>query len=277
MALETVSVGSSSSGNSYIIITENCRLILDVGLPAKRIVEAISDLGYDPDDVDAVLITHEHTDHVKSVRAISRKCGNSVFFASRGTIDNTEGFTYVDDERIRCIKAGECAYLGDEDEVVLKAFALSHDGAEPVSYTVTAGGEKLAVVTDTGVITEEIFNEISDADYLVLEANHDAEMLMFGEYPYNVKVRIKSDSGHLSNESAGDVLVRILNERDRKDKPLSVMLAHLSFNNNLPLLAEQAIEDMLRDNGFESGEDYTIEIAAKEGMTFLRAAITEEE
>lgn len=269
MALETVSVGSSSSGNSYIIMTDNCNLILDVGLPAKRIVEALCDLGIEPDDVDAVLITHEHTDHVKSVRAISRKCSRSVFVASRGTVEAAPVFGHVSDDRIRRIKAGESISVGSGEDVVLKAFALSHDGKEPVSYSVTAGGEKLAVVTDTGIITDEIFDEISDADYLVIEANHDTDMLMFGEYPYNVKVRIKSDLGHLSNAYTAEVLARVLGERRGSDKPLSVMLAHLSFNNNAPIFARQAIEDELESHGFKEGRDYMLEIATKDGITVL--------
>ena len=269
MSLETVSVGSSSSGNSYIIMTDSCRLIVDVGLPAKKIVGALNELGCDPCDVDAVLVTHEHTDHVKSVRAISRECKKSVFVASRGTIDAAPCFEHVEDERLRCIKSGESIRVGENEDVLLTAFALSHDCMEPISYTVTAGGEKLAIVTDTGIVTDEMYEEIYDADYLVLEANHDTDMLMYGEYPYMLKMRIKSDEGHLSNEYAGDLLARILNDRKGSGKALAVMLAHLSFHNNAPIFAGQTIEDTLRSRGFEKGLDYTMEIAAKDGVTFM--------
>ena len=296
--MEIVSAGSSSSGNSYIIIAGQHTIILDVGLPAKKIKGALEHLGCAPEEVGAVLITHEHTDHVKSVRAISRCCMNADFFASRGTVSRAQNFSHVPEERIRLMRSGDSALLrgvrkesGDEgpsapDEdgsageadggVVIRAFSLSHDAAEPLGFSVEAGGEKLAVVTDSGIITGEIFEAVKDADQLVFEANHDEEMLMFGEYPYPVKVRIKSDMGHLSNVYAGDVLARILEYRKSSQgvrplgrKPLRIMLAHLSFHNNIPLFAKQTVEDRLAEKGFVKGKDYLLDVAAKEGLTFM--------
>lgn len=266
--IEIVSVGSSSSGNSYIIMADGHTIILDVGLPAKKITGALEQLGTDPADVDAVLLTHEHTDHVKSVRAISRKCCNALFYASRGTMAHTENFQYVPEERVRPVAAGEI--VSDVEGTEISVFLLSHDAAEPLGFTVTSGGSKLAVVTDTGVINDEIYAAIADADLLVFEANHDVDMLMFGEYPYPVKVRIKSDKGHLSNDYAGEVLASILSDRDSSRGPLQIMLAHLSFHNNAPLFARQTVEDALGAAGFHKGQDYTLEVAAKEGLTFLR-------
>ena len=266
--METVSVGSSSSGNSYIIIAGGCTLIPDVGLPAKKIKGALEYLGCDPEEVGAVLVTHEHIDHVKSVRAMSRCCCNARFYASRGTVENTQNFCHVPAERLHLMRAGDEAEL---DDVVVRAFRLSHDAAEPLGFTVEAAGEKLAVVTDCGVITDGIFEAVKDADQLVFEANHDVEMLMFGEYPYPVKVRIKGDEGHLSNDSAGEVLARILEYRRSSgaEKPLRIMLAHLSFHNNMPLFAKQTIETALHDRGFHRGNDYVLDVAAKEGLTFM--------
>ena len=292
--MEIVSAGSSSSGNSYIIIAGPATIILDVGLPAKKIKGALEHLGCSPEDVGAVLITHEHTDHVKSVRAISRCCVNAGFFASRGTVSRAQNFCHVPEERIHLMSGGDSAVLecpggdrsaGGPDEegtahedgrVVIRSFSLSHDAAEPLGFSVEAGGEKLAVVTDSGIITGEIFEAVKDADQLVFEANHDEEMLMFGEYPYPVKVRIKSDMGHLSNVYAGDVLARILEYRKSGQgvrplgrKPLRIMLAHLSFHNNIPLFAKQTVEDRLAEKGFVKGEDYLLDVAAKEGLTFM--------
>jgi len=293
MSIEIVSVGSSSSGNSYIIMTGGRTLILDAGLPAKKIMAALESLGTDPEEVDAVLITHEHIDHVRSIRAVSRKCSEAVVVASRGTAEHTENFRHVPEERLRLIKAGEritlgrregmSEYLEDCKDITIKAFALSHDAAEPLSYVISDGDESIAAVTDSGVITDEIFEAVRDADQLVFEANHDVDMLMFGEYPYPVKVRIKGDRGHLSNDYAGDVLTRILEYRchdaqgdssvatfpQNDKKPLRIMLAHLSFHNNMPLFARQTVEAALHDAGFTRGIDYTLEVAAKEGLTFM--------
>ena len=269
--IEIASVGSSSSGNSYIIITEGRTILIDAGLPAKKIVSALEHLGTDPADVDAVLITHEHTDHVKSVRAVSRKCCNAFFYASRGTVESTDSFCHVPQERIVLLSAGEIVRLDNDDDMEIAAFPLSHDAAEPLGFTITSGGKKLAIVTDTGVISEEIYTAISDADFLVFEANHDVDMLMFGEYPYPVKVRIKSEKGHLSNDYAGDVLASILSDRKKRQArgPLRIMLAHLSFHNNAPLFARQTVEDALVAAGFHRGEDYLLDVAAREGITFM--------
>lgn len=281
--MEIVSAGSSSSGNSYIIIAGDQTIILDVGLPAKKIKAALGHLGCEPEDVGAVLITHEHTDHVKSVRAISRCCVNAGFYASRGTVFSAQNFCHVPNERIHLMSSGDSAVLescADEDGgVVIRSFSLSHDAAEPLGFSIEAGGEKLAVVTDSGIISEEIFEAVRDADQLVFEANHDEEMLMFGEYPYPVKVRIKSDMGHLSNVYAGDVLARILEYRKSGPgvrppghpgrKPLRIMLAHLSFHNNIPLFAKQTVEERLGERGFVKGRDYLLDVAAKEGLTFM--------
>ena len=269
--IEIVSVGSSSSGNSYIIMTEGRTVLVDAGLPAKKIIGALEHLGTDPADVDAVLITHEHTDHVKSVRAISRKCCNAFFYASRGTVENTAGFCHVPQERVVLLSAGEIVRLDNDDDMEFGAFPLSHDAAEPLGFTVTSCGEKLAIVTDTGVVSEEIYAAVRDADMLVFEANHDVDMLMFGEYPYPVKVRIKGEKGHLSNDYAGDVLAYILADRKARQaqEPLRIMLAHLSFHNNAPLFARQTVEDALVTAGFHKGEDYLLDVAAKEGITFM--------
>lgn len=274
--MEIVSVGSSSSGNSYIIKAAGRAIILDVGLPCKTIMAALESEGIEPGDVAAVLVTHEHTDHVKSVRAVSRKCASAVFYASRGTVESAAVFSYVPDERLRMVSAGASFTPvggGEEPEssdVTVTAFELSHDATEPVGYTVEADGEKLAVITDTGVISDDMYEAISDADMLVFEANHDVDMLMFGEYPYPVKVRIKGDKGHLSNDYAAEILSRILEERnDSAASPLRIMLAHLSFNNNAPLFARQTVEDRLGADGFRPGRDYLLEVAMKEGLTYM--------
>ena len=268
MPIDITSVGSSSSGNSYIIFAEGLTLVLDVGLTAKKILGALEHFGIDPEEVDAVMVTHEHVDHVRSIRAVSRKCCNAVVYASRGTAENTANFVHVPEERFVPVSAGDCIELGP---VNIGVFPLSHDAAEPVGFTVSAGDEKLAVVTDTGIITDEIRSAVCDADMLVFEANHDEDMLMFGEYPYPVKVRIKSDHGHLSNDYAGHELADMLRERRISGcrKPLRIMLAHLSFHNNAPLFARQTVEDILSAAGFRKGIDYTLEVAAREGLTFI--------
>ena len=274
--MEIISVGSSSSGNSYIIKAAGRAIILDAGLTCKAIMAALDSSDIEPGDVAAVLVTHEHTDHVKSVRAVSRKCGNAVFYASRGTINSAAAFSYVPEERLTRVSAGEPFVLESAEDITVTPFALSHDAAEPLGYAFEADGEKLAVITDTGIIDEEMYEAFSDSDMLVFEANHDVDMLMFGEYPYPVKVRIKGDRGHLSNDYAADILSRVLCDRKAdpshnnvEAKPLRIMLAHLSSHNNAPLFARQTVEDRLGADGFRPGEDYLLEVAMKEGLTYM--------
>lgn len=273
--MQIISIGSSSSGNSYIIKAAGRAIILDVGLSCKAIMAALGEEQIEPDDVAAVLVTHEHVDHAKSVRAVSRKCSKATFYASRGTIESAAAFSYVPEERLMFISAGESFTIESADEtegggITITAFELSHDALEPIGFTIEADGEKLAVITDTGIIKDDTYEAISDSDQLVFEANHDVDMLMFGEYPYPVKVRIKGDKGHLSNDYAADALSRILSDRKGSaEKPLRVMLAHLSFHNNAPLFARQTVEDRLGADGFRPGEDYLLEVAMKEGLTYM--------
>ncbi len=295
MSIEVISIGSSSSGNSYIIKAGGRVILLDVGLTAKKIVGALTDNGLTPEDVDAVFVTHEHVDHVKSVRAVCRKCCNADFYATRGTVVGTANFAYVPDDRLHIVSAGDTLIIGETGEtgespredrrnVRVDVFEISHDAREPVSYTFTCGGEKLAVVTDTGIITDGIYEAIKDADKLVFESNHDEGLLMYGEYPYPVKMRIKSDHGHLSNKYAGETLAKLLENRkataadmvhgpseagDRSQRPLEIMLAHLSFHNNAPYYARNTIVPILKENGFEMDEDYTLTIAAKDETTIF--------
>ena len=304
MGIRIRSIGSSSSGNSYLIQGGNTNVLLDLGLSAKKIKTALSTLGVEKDSIEAVLITHEHIDHVRSVRQISKDFDNIRFYASRGTVENTDKFDYVDDTRLTYIKAGDTFQIGD---FAVKAFALSHDAAEPVGYSFECGGERLSVITDTGIVTAEIFEEMKRADKLVFESNHEKNILLMGPYPYNVKLRILSDEGHLSNVTAGEVLAEVLKSKEKKrgeargeaeardeaetssarevrdvaeaaeardeaetsSARLKVMLAHLSDTNNTPYQARITVGDILQSAGYEADRDYELIVAMKEGITEL--------
>lgn len=274
MDLNIVSIGSSSSGNSYVIRGGRTSLILDVGLAAKRIVAGLEGLGLSCEDVGGILVTHEHGDHIKSIRAMSRNCKNASVISSRGTAEHGKNFECVPQDRLRLVCAQDEFTLGD---IQVKAFALSHDAAEPISYSFSYGGRQLTVVTDTGVVTDEIFHEIDSADMLVLEANHEVEMLRCGPYPYQLKQRILSDYGHLSNAAAGEALSQMLEKRlsgltrtelaSGEANAPHVMLAHLSTTNNTPDNAGMTVTDVVREHDFTLGTDYLMGIAAKDAVT----------
>ena len=201
-----------------------------------------------------MLITHEHTDHVKGLATLSRHCDARIL-ASTGTLpaigsqirsDHAESFT-----------AGDTIVVGD---LTIRSFPVSHDAADPVGYSFCSGGKHITIVTDTGVMTDEIRGCMRDADILVLESNHDVRMLEAGRYPYYLKRRILSDHGHLSNETAGQLLGQLLNESIRH-----IFLGHLSKENNYEALAFETVstEVTLGDNPWNS-KDFNITIAHRD-------------
>ncbi|MBQ6583377.1 MAG: MBL fold metallo-hydrolase [Mogibacterium sp.] len=277
MDLGIISIGSSSSGNSYIITNGRTHLLLDAGLSAKKIREALVLAGISEKAVQGVLITHEHTDHIQSIRTITRVCENAVIVSSRGTAYNCDKFEYVPENRRHYVAAQDALMIGD---IGIKVFALSHDAAEPVSYSFSCRKTVLTVVTDTGTVTDEIFEEIKRSDLLVLEANHEVSMLEMGPYPYQLKRRILSDRGHLSNVAAGETLARMLEFRMSIDAARlpevngtpalpQVMLAHLSTHNTTPANASVTVRDILWQHDYRIGEDYGLGIAAKDQVSDL--------
>lgn len=263
--LKIYSIGSSSSGNSYIVQGGSTSILLDVGLAGKKIKEGISEAGLSLGDIQGILVTHEHIDHVRSVNMMAKQCQDANLYASRGTVCGCTNFDKVDRSRINQVAAGDSFRIGD---IGVKTFALSHDAEEPVSYTFEYGGDRLSVVTDTGIVTDEIYEELIRANKLVFESNHEVDLLLMGPYPYSVKRRILSEYGHLSNATSGDVLSRVLAEKSYDNMP-SIMLAHLSSNNNTPSQAEWTVTEKLSGSGFEKGRDYKLDIALKEGLSVL--------
>lgn len=265
MGLKIYSIGSSSSGNSYIVQSGSTSLLLDVGLSGKKIKEGIAEVGASLADVQGILVTHEHVDHVKSIRMMARNCSDAEIIASHGTMMGCENFAKVEEERLRRVSAGDKMTIGD---IEIETFALSHDANEPVSYTFRNGGDTLAVVTDTGIVTDEIFEQVTKANKLVFEANHEEDLLLMGPYPYSVKRRILSNVGHLSNVTSGEMLSKIFANKKYDEMP-KVMLAHLSSQNNTPSQAEWTVTERLAANGYEPNRDYRLDIALKEGLSVL--------
>lgn len=267
--LKIASIGSSSSGNAYIVSDGNTRLLLDVGLTAKRIKEGLAECRLGVEDIQGIFITHEHTDHVKSIRAIAKACTNAKVYTSRGTIYNCDKFEYVKPEQLGCMAAQDVVRIGD---ICVKAFSLSHDASEPIGFSFTEDGEQLSVATDTGIVTDEIAEELASADTLVFEANHEESILQMGDYPYSLKRRILGEHGHLSNVTSGIALARGLLARKEAGLPSPtqrIMLAHLSTHNNTPDTALLTVKNILDENDLCQGNDFTLKVAAKDKLTML--------
>ncbi|MFH1688989.1 MAG: MBL fold metallo-hydrolase [Candidatus Eisenbacteria bacterium] len=220
-------LASGSSGNSVWVSSASTAVLIDAGVSGKRISASAEELGLDTAQLSAVLVTHEHSDHVSGLGPVTRKFDIPAC-ATAGT------HAGIDRRLGRCpgrivVEAGTDFEIGG---LLVSPFAVSHDCAEPVGYALTDGRTRVVIATDLGVVSHPVRHRIGEADCVVLEFNHDERMLLDGSYPWFLKQRIMSNEGHLSNDAAARELVSLA------DGPLSALvLAHLSRENNVPELA----------------------------------------
>lgn len=254
---------SGSTGNSTYIGTEKVGLLVDVGASAKGIGIALEKAGATFEDVNAIAITHCHEDHIKGLKTVLKKTG-AALIATEKTIE------YLVNKE--CVLPDTKIIVADEKETEIKgikieSFPTSHDSEGSCGYSIyLPHGKKFSLCTDTGVITDEIRNAISGSDAVLIESNHDIDMLKKGPYPPLLKVRIMSEKGHISNSvCAGEVLNLFKKGTSR------FILGHLSLNNNTPLLAQSASEAALMDVGAVNGKDYILRVANQKenGVTVI--------
>lgn len=253
--LKFISFGSGSSGNCYYLATATDALIIDIGVGIRTLKKQCRDYGVDLNKVNHVLITHDHTDHIKSVGSFSHDYKVPVYatkLVHMGIESNYCITRKVAPDLKVTIVPGLQLNLGD---FVIKPFAVPHDSSENVGYEIRVGNVCFVIITDAGSITEECYEAIANANYLVIEANHDLEMLKGGPYPAYLKKRIASKSGHLSNEDCGKALAEHMSEHLRH-----VWLCHLSEENNHPELARKTVETILRSHGVIPGKDVELEV-----------------
>lgn len=246
---------SSSGGNSVYVGCGEDGVLIDVGMSAKQMDIALHNIGVDPDSIRAIFITHEHNDHVKGLRVFASKHKIKIY-ATKGTafyLDNYELSTAK--ENLKCEVLGEGGT--EAGELFVKPFRTSHDARESCGYTVeTPDGRKIAVATDLGYVSDTVHNAISGSDLVMLESNHDIRMLENGPYPYQLKERILSNKGHLSNDACADEAVRLIESGTTR-----LFLGHLSKENNFPELAYQTTHAMLTQAGMQEDSDYILKVA----------------
>jgi len=246
---------SGSGGNSIFISSYNAKILIDAGLPGKYIDYALESIGEKTSNVDAIFVTHEHSDHIKGVGVLSRKY-NIPIYANESTWNSMKTkIGKVTDENIHIV---------DQNSIVIKdlkidSYNISHDAVCPIGYSVSEGNKKVCITTDLGYFSEEVQNATYDADLILLESNHSVEMLKFGPYPYVLKKRILSEIGHLSNEACGEAILSIM-----KTKSKRIVLGHLSKTNNYPELAYKTVENILKENGIDIGQDVLLSVAKRD-------------
>lgn len=256
------SIASGSSGNCIYVGSERTHLLIDTGISGKKVEFGLNSLDLTTKDLDGIFITHEHSDHIKGLGVIARKCQVPIY-ATPGTIramKKDKSLGKMPEGIFHPIEADEDFLLGD---MTLHPFRISHDAAEPVGYRVEHGQSRIAVATDMGKYNEYTVRQLSNLDALLLESNHDVRMLQVGSYPYYLKQRILGEKGHLSNESAGQLLCRVLHDHLK-----AVLLGHLSKENNYEALAYETVcaEVTMGENEYRAG-DFNIAVASRDRVS----------
>jgi len=272
MSLSFCSFSSGSSGNCYLVKTDKCAVLIDAGISARRIFKELERSDTPLGAVKALFLTHEHHDHVTGARVLLNKLHEAKVYASAGTLEGTKrrdsykrlSFEHdIDEDRQVSIAPDEAVKIGD---ITIRAFRTVHDAEEPYGYSISSGKKRVALVTDTGTFTEEMLENIADADVLVLEANHDTELLRSGSYPHYLKRRILSDHGHLSNNQTAEALIKLFSYLNKKRV---VLLAHLSGENNTPAIAESTVLAALSRGGLYTGSDLYMGVLLRDEASML--------
>lgn len=256
------SIASGSSGNCIYVGSETAHLLVDIGISGRRAEGGLRELELTGRDVDGILVTHEHADHIQGLGVFARKYEIPIY-ATKGTIDAIKScgtLGKIDEALFRPVVEDEKFSIKD---LTIRPMRISHDAAQPVGYRISYGNKKVAICTDLGTYNDYTVECLKGMDALLLEANHDVNMLQVGPYPYYLKQRILGDRGHLSNENSGRLLCRILH-----DNLKAVLLGHLSKENNLPELAFESVrmEISMGDNPYQAG-DFDIRVARRSEVT----------
>lgn len=234
--MEFYTLASSSAGNAALVCHNDTRLLIDAGISCRRITQSLAVLDLTLDDLDGILITHEHIDHVRALGTLQKKHAVPLYasFGTAAALDYPAPYLHA-------FAADEAFAIKD---LQIRSFRTSHDAKESVGYRIESDAGSLAVLTDTGFVTDEAHDAALGADMLLLESNHDIVMLKNGGYPYYLKQRILSEYGHLSNDAAAEFAIECV-----RAGTSDILLAHLSDENNSPQLAEYTVGRALQSSG----------------------------
>lgn len=253
--VELQSLFSGSCGNSTFVKAGNTNILIDCGDSGSRIENALKGAGVEPDSLDCIFITHEHIDHIKGAGVLSRRY-NLPIYATYGTWQKMiSKIGKIDVDNIKYIQGGVPFSAFD---AIVTPFTTPHDSMESVGFTVEHGDKRASVATDIGTMTRTVYDNIKNSDIVLLESNHDVDMLLNGPYSYDLKQRIRSNVGHLSNDECALTCAHLLSEGVKH-----IILAHLSEDNNTPDSAYHATYKSLCSQGARVDWDVTLEVAQR--------------
>ena len=252
--LSITTLASGSGGNCLLVRGGNTHILIDAGISCRRITTALNQLGIDPMSLAAVLVTHEHTDHICGLATMVKKLPVPIY-ASAGTAYCLTHHTGLPAERVRSFPAGSSFDIGP---LHCTSFSTPHDAADSVGYTVELDGCKLALATDLGHVTDTVRHAVLGSQAVVLESNHDIDWLRSGPYPYPLKQRILGDRGHLCNEAGANLALQAAQAGAK-----AIILAHLSSENNTPARAFDVTFRRLSANGIDPERDVLLTVAPR--------------
>ena len=252
MKLSFISLASGSSGNCYYLGTPEYGLLIDAGIGARTIKKVLKDNGIDLSQIIAVLVTHDHADHIKTVGVLGEKL-NIPIYSTEGVHQGINKSRYVEDKLVQSKRVIEKEVPFMIRDFQITAFPVPHDSTDNVGYFIEYGEHRFVIATDIGHITPTAVRYAEQADYLIIEANYDEEMLKSGPYPPHLKARIAGPDGHLGNRELAEFLASHFT-----DKLKYVWLCHLSQENNHPELALKTVEQALRKRGITAGQDVQV-------------------
>lgn len=250
------SLFSGSSGNCSLVSSGNVHIIIDCGVSAKALCNAVKELDIDISGINAILITHEHSDHIKGLSVLSRRYQIPVY-ANIGTLCGIKEETdKLNEDVLHEFLTGDTLEI---DGMSITSFKTSHDSRESAGFRIhTPDDKKIAVATDLGYVSDDVMSHLQNCDLVMIESNHDVGMLQNGRYPYFLKRRILSKTGHLSNDDCAKILPSLVETGTKH-----FVLAHLSKDNNMPDLALQTSISYLTMQGIKQDCDYEIETAPR--------------
>ncbi|MBD3110007.1 MBL fold metallo-hydrolase [Bacillus sp. AGMB 02131] len=250
MSMHFSVLASGSTGNAFYVETEQQRILVDAGLSGKGMEGLFQQIERNIADLTALLVTHEHSDHIKGIGVLARKYKLPVY-ANEKTWRAMDGLVgEIPTEQKFIFDMETVKSFGDLD---VESFGVSHDAAEPMFYVFHHEGKKVTLITDTGYVSDRMKGIISNSDSFIFESNHDVGMLRMGRYPWSVKRRILSDVGHVSNEDAAIAMSEVIGDQTKR-----IYLAHLSLDNNMKDLARMSVTQTLESQGMRPGEGFSL-------------------
>lgn len=251
------SLYSGSSGNCLFVETNNTKILIDAGVSQRKILDALASFNVDISEIDAILVTHEHSDHTKNLGALSQKYNIPIFINEKTLNALTFQKDKITEEKQHIFTSNKSFAVNDLD---IFPFSIPHDAADPCGFNIFHKGKKLTVATDIGHIENKMINNFKDSDFILLEANYDPDILKYSRYPYPLKQRILSPVGHLSNSTAGKTLTELVLKSSNSRR---AMLGHLSKENNFPELALKTVYDELSQANITK-KDVNISVANRD-------------